>query len=126
LLDDFTTALLSNAAVLEMNSHAVHSRQVAVTDASAVWAADGAGGEVYVALFNRASSATQLTASFASLGLSSSGQCSSRDLWTGATAIQTGGSVSVDVRAHGVALLLLTKCAPPAGAVETAGAVESA
>jgi hypothetical protein len=117
LLDEFTTALLGNSAVLEMNARATDSRQVIVSTNSVVWAASGVG-LTYVSLFNRLERTASLTVSFASLGLSSVDNYTSVDLWTLAVCVIANGRVNVNVGAHGVALLHLTKCAVSGCVVE--------
>ena len=56
-LDAFTRALLGNADVLALNGHSTRNRQISAREGvSAVWAAEGKGGAVHAALFNRLNS----------------------------------------------------------------------
>eukprot|EP00966_Prymnesium_polylepis_P286608 6620511-Prymnesium_polylepis.1 len=123
-LDAFTMGLLANREVLEMNAKSTDNRRVNSSSAHAVWAAKASGDWSYVGLFNRLASTTTLTTSFASLGLQSDQDYDSIDLWTGKTAVQSDGKVSVSVAPHGVALLKLAECAKSGRAllVERGGA----
>lgn len=114
-LDAFTSRLLSNAAVLDLNAHSTHNRQISVTGSSAVWAASGgtsgsAAGAVYVALFNRVNASAVVSTSLAELGLKSTEDYDALDLWSGGTSVVTGGVVRFHVAAHGVSLLRLLEC----------------
>jgi len=106
LCDEWTKALLTNAEVLAVNQSSAGNHAVETRPNAAVWVAETeAGGDRYVALFNRSDAAQSLHYDFAKLGLGKF-QYELRDLWEHK---ELGSAKAVDVKlaAHASALYLL-------------------
>jgi len=106
LCDEWTKTLLTNAEVIAVNQSSTSNRAVETTPNAAVWIAESeAGGDRYVAVFNRSDATQSLHYDFAKLGLGKS-QYERRDLWEHK---ELGWAKGIDVRlaAHASALYLL-------------------
>jgi len=117
-LDNFTKGLLTNIAVLKMNSASFMNKQVKRVDGSyAVWMAIAPetpteDEQLYVAMFNLAGHVNTVSTTMAALGLPGTvTECSMINLWTGEPHHGTGPSkVVTELEAYGVILLALTNC----------------
>jgi alpha-galactosidase len=83
--DDWTTSLLTNREVLEVDQHSAGNRVAISNDELAVWVAESTQSKVsrekfYVAAFNRSESARSREFTWKDLGLSGTGY-RVRDLW---------------------------------------------
>ena len=85
--------------------------QVHADNTSVVWAADGANGEVYAALFNTGQSQARVAVALNALGLPADQTCACVDQWGGETLPDVRESLSLAVKPHGVALVTLSGCA---------------
>jgi alpha-galactosidase len=104
-LDPFTTSLLSNDEVLEVNQDALgrQASRVAVTPNTEVWAKDMEDGSKAVGLFNRSEKPQQVRVLWKDLGLA--GTLAVRDLWRQQDLRAQKDSFTMDVPPHGAALL---------------------
>jgi hypothetical protein len=111
-LDAFTAALLTNEAVLKIDSASFFNKQVDFESGShAVWVARDNGGATFAALFNLASAAAPVSSALRALGLVDVETCHAVDVWTGKVHPQAkSGELQADVDADGVVLLQLTNC----------------
>lgn len=102
--DAWTTSLLTNRAVLDVDQHSRNNRLLRGGDFP-IFAADApSGGDKYVALFNTTGSAATVSLALADLGIK---RAVPIDLWT-ATALPLANSLlSVPLPPHGSALLRL-------------------
>jgi len=106
LCDEWTKSLLTNAEVIAVNQSSTNNHAVETTPNSAVWVAETeAGGDTYVAVFNRSHAAQSLHYDFAKLGLTRS-QYELRNLWEHK---ELGWAKAIDVKlaAHASVLYLL-------------------
>jgi alpha-galactosidase len=104
-LDDFTINLLGNREVLAVDQDAlgIAAGRVAAGPWYEVWARPLAGGTMAVGLFNRAPVASEVTVSWADLGID--GAQPVRNLWTHEELGPASGSFSAEVPRHGVVLV---------------------
>ncbi|MEU8161766.1 alpha-galactosidase [Micromonospora parva] len=97
-------ALMTNAAVIGVNQNSTNNRQL-YGGSQQVWAADVPGSNHrYVALFNRNSSAAQVSVNLADLGI---GSAAVTDLWSGAALGTVTGTLTRSLPAHGSGLYRL-------------------
>ena len=83
--DPFTTSLLTNSAVINVDQNSTNNHQVSDNGVQTVWEADVANSpNKYIALFNRSSNAGEVGVNFGDLGLNANGTYDITDLWTGA------------------------------------------
>jgi alpha-galactosidase len=103
--DDWTLALLTNRAVLDVDQHSHNNKSAMLTDALAVWTADGASkSDHYVAVFNRLDTPQTIHLEWQSLGLNwHSYQV--HDLWTRYIA-NDRTAIDVTLPPHGSSLML--------------------
>ncbi|MFC6647191.1 glycoside hydrolase family 27 protein [Granulicella cerasi] len=106
-LDDWTTALLTNRDVIEINQYAHDQRQVAREGNTVVWTAEGRNGKRYLALFNLNDGDKRITRTYAFYNLPS-GAYRSRELWTNQKGEPSDG-IDVTLPAHSCMLLELTR-----------------
>ena len=79
--DDWTTSLLTNAAVLEVNQHSKNNHPVVTNDTTAIWSARPEdGGGYYLAVFNIADKEQTLHYEWKDLGIPA-GDYRLHDLW---------------------------------------------
>jgi len=105
-LDAWTTALITNPAVLAVNQHG-HDQHQAARDGNLVaWTSRGKPGEYYLALFNLGDSPMQLSKPYATYGLPAL-KLSSRELWTNRLA-PASKTFQVELPPHGCVLLRLS------------------
>jgi len=106
-LDDWTTQLLTNRSVLDVDQFGHDQRQVAREGDHVIWISKGRPGTLYLALFNLSDNTATINHSYAFYGLPGSSY-KSRELWS-----QTGNAASATVHVvlppHGCQLLELTK-----------------
>ncbi|MEW2432337.1 RICIN domain-containing protein [Micromonospora sp. NPDC047644] len=97
-------ALMTNAAVLGVNQNSANNRQL-YGGSRQVWTADVPGSNHrYVALFNRDSSAAQVSVNLADLGI---GSAAVTDLWSGTALGTATGTLTRSLPAHGAGLYRL-------------------
>jgi alpha-galactosidase len=98
-------ALMTNAAVLAVDQHSTDNRQL-FSGTSTAWTANAPGSQdKYLALFNRGSGTTTVSASLADLGI---GSATVVDVWSGANLGAVSGALSRSLPAHGSGLYRLT------------------
>ena len=106
--DEWTTSLLTNPEVIQVDQHSTGNRPAVVTDKTVVWVAKSEDKKFqYVAAFNRGSEARDAKYSWKELGLEGN-ECHLRDLWDR----KEKGKVSelvVKLPAHGCALFRLSR-----------------
>jgi alpha-galactosidase len=108
-LDPFTTALLTNDDVLDINQDPLGKQalRVAKEGNTEVWARPLFDGTIAVGLFNRSTEATDVTATWAALGLK--GTQPVRDLWQRKDIGNASGAYTVKVQPHGAVLVKIGK-----------------
>ncbi|GAA1167483.1 ricin-type beta-trefoil lectin domain protein [Streptomyces hebeiensis] len=106
------STILRNPRLLAVNQDPLGAggRRVRDDGATEVFAKPLSDGSVAVGLFNRGGGSTTITTTASQVGLSG-GSFALTDLWTGATST-TGGQISANVPAHGVAVYRVTGGAP--------------
>lgn len=104
-LDDWTTSLLTNRDVLDVNQYAHDQRQVAREGDTVAWTAVGKNGIRYLALFNLNDRDKTIARTYAFYNLPS-GSYSSRELWSNEDRGRSD-SISVTLPPHGCILLEL-------------------
>ncbi|MER5261995.1 RICIN domain-containing protein [Actinosynnema sp. NPDC002837] len=98
-------ALMTNTAVLAVDQHSLNNRQL-FSGTHTAWTADVPGSDdKYLALFNRGTGTSTVSASLAELGM---GSASVVDLWSGASLGTVSGTLSRSLPAHGSGLYRLT------------------
>ncbi len=101
--DEWTTSLLSNREVIEMNQHSRRNRPVITGDKIVVWTAQPTEGPGrYIAVFNISPEKQEVKYSWKELRLDGA-QYQVRDLWEGRD-LGSAEGVTVSVPSHGVAL----------------------
>lgn len=103
--DAFTLSLLTNAQVLRLVTHGRGARQLARTEAFAIWVSDDVDGGLNVGLFNIADAAGRVTLPEEAIP---AGVTKVLDLWTGEDHPFADQPLHRDLPAHGAALLRLT------------------
>ena len=106
-LDDWTSSLLTNKEVMEMNQQGSGQHLAATNGDVVAWTSKGNGGLTYLALFNLGDSPTKVNSPYSTYGLTAK-QYSSRDLWT-KTARPASAGVDGTIPPHGTLLLALSK-----------------
>jgi alpha-galactosidase len=104
-LDDWTTSLLTNRDVLDVNQYAHDQRQVAREGNTVAWTAAGKNGVLYLALFNLNDRDKSIARTYAFYNLPS-GSYSSRELWSNEDRGRSD-SISVTLPPHSCILLEL-------------------
>jgi alpha-galactosidase len=107
-LDEFTTKLLTNDEVLEVNQDPLgrQARRVSQDSTVEVWAKELEDGSMAVGLFNRGDSAADVKARWEDLGLT--GRRAVRDLWRQKDLGTFTGELTATVARHGAVLVKLT------------------
>lgn len=102
--DAWTTSLLTNREVLDVDQHSTGNRVAVSTDQAVAWVADRTGTSTthYVAVFNRGDSTLTLHYAWKGLGLTT-GKYALRDLWEHKD-LGEADALSVTLPSHGVAL----------------------
>jgi len=123
--DEWTTSLLTNRAVIEVDQHSRNSRLVREGDLT-VYAADAQEGEdVYVAFFNKTDAPATVSLNLAELSLNPNLRaCTIEDLWTGKTLGRVENAIRVPLAPHASALyrLRVERSAPVKGvSIEAVG-----
>lgn len=103
LMDEFTTALLTNAEVLAVNQHSSEGKQVIAGENAIVWRALAGKGAYYLAVFNLGEESRTLSWSWKQVGLTA-GAYVMRDLWLRKD-LGAAEKLSVKVEPHGTVLL---------------------
>ena len=104
-MDEWTSSLLTNEEVLDIQKHSRHNRQLFRRDDCVAWTAEGTDGSVFLALFNLNTAPKTVTASLSELGLH--GRWLVRDLWRRRDLETTSTGIGLEVAAHGARLLQL-------------------
>jgi len=106
-LDDFTTSLLTNAQVIEVNQHSSGNRQLFNHDGLIAWIADGPDSkDKYLALFNTSNATASVSVNLNELGFS--GRVLIRDLWSGKYLPEAADSFAAELPTHGAGLYRLS------------------
>jgi hypothetical protein len=105
--DLWTTSLLTNPEVLEVDQHSAGNHPVLVSDKTVIWMAESEDKRFhYVAAFNRSSEQSEAKYAWKELGLPA-GAYQMRDLW-GHKDEGTGSEFVVKLPARGCALFRLS------------------
>lgn len=104
--DHWTMSLLTNEEVLAVHKGSRNNRPVAQEGDRIVWAAEGACGQVYAALFNIGEAAADVRVAFAQLGIE--GPRAVRDLWQHCELGIRDSSFGLMLPPHGAALVRLS------------------
>lgn len=123
-----TVALLTNKDVIAIDQDPLGrpGRRVVQREAVEIWTRALTGGRTAVALFNRGTTAVRVDTPLQGLGVT--GRIGATDVWEGRSLGLLDTTVSADVAAHGVALLVLAPvgdanvAAPGAASVPAPGA----
>jgi len=103
VLDPYTFSLLTNRDVLEMHRDSFANRVLFHNDYRVAWTAQGAGGTVYLALFNTSDfDEVQISATLADAGLQ--GRARAMELWTRQDLGTVADRVQTVVPPHGTKL----------------------
>ena len=104
-LSPFTLDVLGNGEVIEIDQDplGIGARRVATAGQTEVWARPLWDGTVAVGLFNRGKTTANVKVNWSEIGLA--GAQSARDLWQQRDLGEFPGGYSVDVAAHGAALV---------------------
>jgi hypothetical protein len=105
-LDDWTTSLLTNRDILDVDQHAHDQRQVAREGDTVAWTAAGENGIRYLALFNLNDRDKTIGRTYAFYNLLS-GNYKSRELWSNEDRGRSD-SINVTLPPHSCILLELT------------------
>jgi alpha-galactosidase len=107
-IDDFTSSLLSNDEVLEVNQDPLgkQARKAAANGDLEIWVKELADSSLAVGLFNRGSRKTDITATWADLGIT--GTAAVRDLWRQRDLGSFTSEFKAAVPRHGVVLVRVT------------------
>jgi len=104
---EFENKLLENGEVIAVNQKGENPRQLYKKDGSMVWVSHVSGSmDLYVALFNIGDSAHAVSIEFAQLGIKRNMEV--RDLWTNKEVGLFKKNYSVQINAHGAALIRLS------------------
>jgi hypothetical protein len=102
--DEWTTSLLTNRAVIEVNQHSRNNRLIRGGDLT-VYAADTEDGrDTYVAFFNKTDAPATVSFDLADLNLRA---CTPTDLWTGKTQGKVEKAINISLAPHASALYRL-------------------
>jgi len=105
--DEWTTSLLTNADVIELDQHSKENRPVISTSSTVVWTAQSeSGDDKYVAIFNLDDHEQAVRYAWKDLGLQEA-KYKARDLWEHRDH-EAAGSISVSLPPHGCALYRLS------------------
>jgi len=102
--DDWTTSLLTNPEVIDVDQHSMGNRPLLTTNGTVVWSArpeDGKGH--YLAVFNRAEAAQDIALDWNEVGLALHKQYKLRDLWEHKD-LGSATSLKVSLQPHACAL----------------------
>jgi alpha-galactosidase len=106
-MDPFTLSLLTNTAVIAVNQHSTHNRQLFRTNNLIAWTADATGStNKYLAVFNATVTSTSIPVSLTAMGFTNA--CSVRSLWDGVELGSFTGSFSPSLASHRGALYRLS------------------
>ncbi|KAG0543073.1 hypothetical protein BDA96_02G158000 [Sorghum bicolor] len=105
-----TKDILSNQNVIAVNQDAlgVQGLKVQKNGDQEVWAGPLSGGRVAVVLWNRGPTQASITASWSSIGLSTSAVVDAHDLWTGEATSSVQGELKATVETHACKMYVLT------------------
>jgi alpha-galactosidase len=108
-MDDFTTALLTNDEVLDVNQDPLgnQARRVSVKGTEEVWGKQMEDGSLAVGLFNRGEHRSNVTITWSDLGLT--GRQNVRDLWLRKDVGAFEKEFTAPVPRHGAVLLRIEK-----------------
>jgi alpha-galactosidase len=106
-MDDWTTSLLSNPEVIEIDQHSTANQPLIVTNDTVIWAARSADGTAYyLAIFNRSEDPKKIELGWNEVGLVAGKPYRLRDIWEHK---DLNGTTSLDlsIQPHGCALYRL-------------------
>ncbi len=106
--DEFTLSLMQNTAVTDIARYSHAGREVYRKGGEIVWAANGSGGEYYLAQFNVGEETISARTALPYLGLE--GSFAGTELWSGEAAVINAENEAVsEIPPHGVRLYRLTR-----------------
>ena len=98
-IDDWTTSLLTNKEVIEVDQHSYDNRPVITKEDHVIWSAKAANSkDTYIAVFNISDKSQSIHYSWDALGLSAKNYLV-RELWEGKT-LASANSLDVTLRPH--------------------------
>jgi len=107
--DAWTLALITNDEVLRVNQNSANNHQVTNNGSQIVWYADDPGTpNFYLALFNTAGSAANVTVTLSTVGVAAGESRRFRDLWTKTDLGVFSNQFSASVPAHGARVYKVT------------------
>jgi alpha-galactosidase len=108
-MTDDTKAILLNKSVIAVDQDKLGKQGYRVSEVGPleIWEKPLSGGAKAVALFNRGESASPITLELKSVGFGVGAKL--HDLWAGKDVMATGGSYTVQVPAHGAAVLKVSQ-----------------
>lgn len=107
--DEFTLSLLQNQDIININKHSHAGREVYRKGDEIVWAANGKGGEYYLAVFNVGESDINVKTPLMFIGLE--GKVHAVELWSKeAGALTPNNEILSRVAPHGVKLYKISIC----------------
>jgi len=105
---DFVESLLTNDEVMDVNQHAIESRQLFRTQGLVVWTSKSADLKyTYLAMFNLNEVNSEISVNLADLGITEKAEV--RDLWTKSTVGTFSGNFTSSVNPHGAKLFRIGK-----------------
>ncbi|XP_031091503.1 alpha-galactosidase-like isoform X1 [Ipomoea triloba] len=109
-MDKTTYKILSNKEVIGVNQDGLghQGRKVKIDGDLEIWAGPLSGSRVAIVLWNRGSTAANITAYWSDVGLSQSTVVNARDLWAHSTKRSVKGQISARVDAHDCKMYVLT------------------
>jgi alpha-galactosidase len=101
--DEWTTSLLTNREVLEVDQHSTGNHPVVSTDKTVIWIAEpGAKDSHFIAIFNRTNEAAEIHYSWNDMGLADK-EYEMRDLWEHQD-LKSASSLAAKLPPHGSVL----------------------
>ena len=109
-MSNATLSILTNHDLIALSQDplGVQGHRVAQNASLEVWAGPLANGDVALVLFNRGSSAANITAHWADIGLAAGLKAAAKDLWSKAALGSSADSLTLEVPTHGSRTVRLT------------------
>jgi hypothetical protein len=102
--DEFTTSLITNADVLQVNQHSTNNKEISFKDGISIWTADDKETPVkYMAVMNVNDTPQTITLPLEAAGIS--GNTVIKNLWEKTELVKTGEGYKLSIPAHGAAIL---------------------
>jgi hypothetical protein len=103
--DEWTSSLLTNSEVLDVQKHGSNPTQIALNDKEAVWMNEAENGAVNLALFNLSDGKRTVSCPLAELGFD---KAALRDLWNKQDMGYIENEITAEILPHGSMLYRLT------------------